>query len=41
MSSKFFGNRTIKNSPKSGNQKINKKNVAKKSVSVRKTGRGN
>ena len=41
MSSKFIGNRTMKNSPKGVNQKLNKKNNAKKSVSVRKTGRGN
>ena len=41
MSSKFFGNRINKNSPKVGNQKLNKKNSAKKSVSVRKAGRVN
>tara|TARA_B100001057_G_scaffold228948_1_gene229205 strand:+ start:4738 stop:4863 length:126 start_codon:yes stop_codon:yes gene_type:complete len=41
MSSKFFGNRINKNSPKGQNQKLNKKNSAKKSVSVRKAGRGN
>jgi len=41
MSSKFFGNRLEKNTPKQSNKKtVNKSNAAKRSTSVRKTGRG-
>ena len=42
MSSKFFGNRLDKNIPKKTTKKpLNKSNTAKRSTSVRKTGRGN
>ena len=41
MSRRVFGNRINKNAPKVGKKKLNKKNSAKKSVSVRKAGRGN
>ncbi|MDG2371058.1 MAG: hypothetical protein P8L83_00380 [Flavobacteriaceae bacterium] len=41
MSSKFFGNRLAKNTPKQTNKKaVNNKNVAKRSTAVRKSGRG-
>tara|TARA_B110000444_G_C18845270_1_gene601515 strand:+ start:867 stop:995 length:129 start_codon:yes stop_codon:yes gene_type:complete len=42
MSSKFFGNRLDKNSPKQDIKKpVNKNNNAKRSTGVRKAGRGN
>ena len=42
MGSKFFGNRTEKQTPgkKGGNQKFNNKNNKSKSSGVRKVGRG-
>jgi len=40
MSSKFFGNRLVKNTPKQTNKKTVNNNVAKRSTAVRKSGRG-